>query len=127
LKIFRGILIIGLVGVLLCLGACKSDSDEGGPRTITVTIRNMEAVRTIHVFFETDSPREQNRIAPGASIETVIQAQAVGWGLAVYVKDAADLEGYYLTTDQITVGETSWANGVAEIQWDGTDLNMINW
>lgn len=127
MKRFRGIAIIGLVGVLLCLGACKSDSDEGGPRNITVTIRNMEAVRTVHIYFESDYAREQNKLVPGASMETVIQAQAVGWGLAVYVKDAADPGETHLEYTQVTVGEASWASGTAEIQWDGNQLNMINW
>jgi len=127
LKIFRGILIIGLVGVLLCLGACKSDSDDSGPRNITVTIRNMEAVRTIHVYFETDKPNDNNRIAPGASIETAIRAQEVGWGLAVYVKDAADPAGHHLEYSSITVGQASWDSGRAELQWDGIALVMLNW
>ncbi|GEM_PF-2916319 len=128
MKIMRTFLSVVLVCVLMFAVGCSSTEEADGPRTITVTTRNLDTQNAIHVHFESDWPTEENYIPPGGTITLSVTAQRVGHHSSVYVKDGEDPQGVApLQTTSVVVTEQSWESRTAEMNWDGNELIFIGW
>lgn len=129
MKIGRFILPLCILVSVISFSACSGERTTANPesRNITVTIRNLEDVRAVHVFFETEQPSSSNLINPQSSITKTILAHRIGHKFSVYVDDAANPGGTALLTTNVEVTEQSWNSRTAELHWTGTDLLRIGW
>ena len=128
MTIVKTILVSSILILVIFFSACSSsDTQAEESRTITVTLRNLEDDRDVHIYFETDQPGNQNFVARDSSIVTSILARRVGHVFNVYVDDAANVGGQALLTTNVTVTQTSWDARAAELHWTGTDLLTIGW
>ena len=128
MKIFRPILILCIFLLPLFFCACSgSESQAEEYRVITITIRNQESDRDVHIYFGTDEVNQDNFIARNSSIQSEILAKATGHTFNVYVEDAANLEDIPLLTTNVTVTDTSWNARVAELHWTGAELQPVGW
>jgi len=128
MKLIRTFLSVGLVCMLMFAIGCKSTEEAEGPRTISVTTRNLDNQHAIHVHFESDWPTDDNYIVPGGTITLSVTAQRVGHHSSVYVKDGVDPQGIApLQTTSVVVTEQSWESRTAEMNWDGAALTFIGW
>lgn len=125
-KFFFPICILLLI---IFYSSCGSDStsENEQSRTITVTLRNLEDARAVHIYFETQHPDQSTLVNPGSNITTAILARRVGHNFNVYVDDAANPGGVPLLTTSVTVTQTSWNSREAELRWNGTTLERIGW
>lgn len=129
MKICKLIFPLCILLLVITFNSCESSSGAETPdsRNITVTLRNLEDSRAVHIYFETESPSSENLINPGSSIQKIVLAHRIGHKFTVYVIDAADPEGTPLLTTNVEVTATSFNSGTAEIHWTGSDLLRIGW
>ena len=129
MKICKFLLPLCILLLILTFNSCSSESGADTPesRNITVTIRNLEDQRAVHVYFETEQPNSNNLVNSQSSIQKTILAHRVGHIFSVYVDDAADPGGTALLTTNVEVTSTSYNSGTAELHWTGTDLLRIGW
>jgi len=129
MKICKLILPLCILLLVITFNSCSSSSGAETPesRNITVTLRNLEDSRAVHIHFETDSPSSENLVNPGSSIQKIVLAHRIGHRFTVYVHDAADPEGTALLTTNVEVTSVSFNSGTAELHWTGDDLLRIGW
>lgn len=114
-----------IISFFACSGENTSATEQS--RNITVTLRNLEESRAVHIYFETEQPSSSNLVNPQSSIQSTILAHRIGHKFSVYVDDAADPGGTALLTTNVEVTEQSWNSQTAELHWTGTDLLRIGW
>ena len=129
MKISRFFLPLCILLLIITFNSCSSSSGAETPesRNITVTIRNLEDQRAVHVYFETEQPDSTNLVNPESSIQKTILAHRIGHIFSVYVDDAADPGGTALLTTNVEVTSASYNSGTAELHWTGSDLLRIGW
>jgi hypothetical protein len=129
MKICKFFLPLCILLLVITFNSCSSESGAETPesRNITVTIRNLEDQRAVHVYFETEHPDSSNLVNPESSIQKNILAHRIGHIFSVYVDDAADPGGTALLTTNVEVTSASYNSGTAELHWTGTDLLRIGW
>ncbi len=129
MKICKLILPLCILLLILTFNSCSDSSGAETPdsRNITVTLRNLEDSRAVHIYFETDKPDSTNLVNPGSSIQKTVLAHRIGHKFTVYVHDAANPEGTALLTTNVEVTSVSFNSGTAELHWTGTDLLRIGW
>jgi hypothetical protein len=129
MKIRKIVLPLCILLLIITFNSCSDSSGAESPnsRNITVTLRNLEDSRAVHIYFETEKPDSENLVNPESSIQKVILAQRIGHLFSVYVDDAADPGGTALLTTNVEVTATSWNSGTAELHWTGDNLLRIGW
>jgi hypothetical protein len=129
MKIYRFILPLCILLLIITFNSCSSSSGAETPdsRNITVTLRNLEDSRGVHIYFETEKPDSENLVNPLSSIEKIVLAHRIGHIFSVYVDDAADPGGTALLTTNVEVTSASFNSGTAELHWTGDDLLRIGW
>jgi hypothetical protein len=129
MKIHRFILPLCILLLVITFNSCESSSGAETPdsRNITVTLRNLEDSRAVHIYFETDQPDSTNLVNPQSSIQKTLTAHRIGHRFTVYVDDAADPGGTALLTTNVEVTSASFNSGTAELHWTGDDLLRIGW
>jgi len=129
MKSFWSIFGCALLAVCFLLFACGSDSTTTtpNPRTITVTIKNLEATGSVHVYFELEEPTEENLVPPQDSIIAQVLARQIGHSVAVYVAEADKPGGFALYSTNVRVTQTSWDSKEAELQWTGKTIIPLGW
>jgi hypothetical protein len=129
MKAYRFIFPLCVLLLIISFSACSSENTSATPdsRNITVTLRNLEDTRAVHIYFETEQPSSSNLVNPQSSITSTILAHRIGHKFSVYVDDAADPGGTALMTTNVEVTEQSWNSRTAELHWTGTELLRIGW
>ena len=126
---FRLIIRCSFIAVCLLFFACGSDNttSTSNPRTIVVTIRNLETTSAVHVYFDAEEPSEANLIPPQGSIIAQVLARQIGQSVAVNVAegDKPVSEAFY--TRSVRVTQTSWDSREAELQWTGAEIIPVGW
>jgi hypothetical protein len=125
---FRFIICSPLLAVCLLFFACSSESTTNAPnpRTITVTITNLDAINAVHIYFSGGDPSEENLVHPEESIITMVLANRLGHMVTVYVTQdkPGSLPFYSLS---IRISQTSWDSGKAELHWTGSQIVPVGW
>lgn len=129
MRYFRPILGRFLLTVCLLFFACSSDNTTGtsSQRTITVTIKNLEAASSVHVYFDLEEPSEQNLVPPQGSIIAQIPVRQIGQSVTVNVAEGDKPGGEAFYTRNVRVTQTSWDSREAELQWTGTEIIPVGW
>ena len=106
-----------LLTVCILLFACGSDrtTSTPNPRTIAVTIKNLEARNSVHVYVDLEEPSEEKLVLPQDSIIAQILTRHIGWSVTVYVSkgDKSEAPAFYSTNVRVT--QTSWDSREAEL------------
>jgi len=124
----RSIFMCILVALLFLLSGCGSDSTTAAPnpRTITVTIRNLNLSEAVHIYFDGGDPSDENLVGPSESIISMVYAPRIGHMVTVYA--AQDKPGsipFYSLSVRIT--QTSWDSRQAELHWTGAQIIPLGW
>jgi hypothetical protein len=129
MKIGKFFLPLCILLLIISFSACGSENTSATDqsRNITVTIRNLEDSRAVHIYFETEQPSSSNLVNPESSIQSTILAHRIGHKFSVYVDDAADPGGTALLTTNVEVSDQSWNSQTAELHWTGSELLRIGW
>lgn len=129
MKSFLSIFGCSLLAVCLLFFACGSDSPTTtpNPRTITVTIKNLEATGSVHVYFDLEEPAEENLVPPQDSIITQVFARQMGHFVAVHVAEADKPGSFVLYSTNVRVTQTSWDSKEAELHWTGKTIIPLGW
>ncbi len=126
---FKSLFGCSLLAVCLLFFACGSDNTTGtsNPRTITVTIKNLETARSVHVYFDLEEATEENLVPPKDSIIAQVLARQLGQSVTVHVAEGDKPGGiaFYSTTVRVT--QTSWDSREAELQWNGAEIIPVGW
>jgi hypothetical protein len=121
----------GCLLLVFCLlfFACGSDSTTGttNPRTITVTIRNLESSSSVHIYFDLEEPSEANLVPPRDFIIAQVFASQIGHSTIVNLAegDKPGVGAFY--TRNVRVTQTSWDSWEAELQWTGAVIIPVGW
>ncbi|MGD9345705.1 MAG: hypothetical protein PVH84_07570 [Candidatus Aminicenantes bacterium] len=108
--------------------ACGSDSTTGtpNPRTITVTIKNLQADTAVHIFIGGGEPSDENLVLPKESIIAMVFAPRLGHTVTVYV--AQDKPGSLPSYSRdVRVTQTAWESRTAELHWTGRAIIPVGW
>lgn len=108
--------------------ACGSDSTTGAPnpRTITVTIKNLDSLRAVHIYIGEGEPSDENLVPPKESIITMVFVPRMGYNFTVYV--AQDKPGSLPSYSRgVRVTQTSWESRAAELHWTGGAIIPVGW
>jgi len=129
MKVYRFIFPLCVLLLIISFSCCSSENTSANSesRNITVTLRNLEEVRAVYIYFETEQPSSSNLVNPQSSITATILAHRIGHKFSVYVDDAANPGETALLTTNVEVTEQSWNSRTAELQWTGTELLRIGW
>ncbi len=129
MKSFWSIFGCSLLAVCLLFFACGSDSTTTtpNPRTITVTIKNLETTGSVHVYFDLEEPAEANLVPPQDSIIAQVLANQIGHSVAVHVADGDKQGGFAFYSTNVRVTQTSWDSREAELQWTGKTIIPLGW
>ncbi len=108
--------------------ACGSDHTTGAPdpRTITVTIKNLDARYAVHIYIGDGEPSDENLVLPKESNIAMVFAPQIGHTVTVYV--AQDKPGslpFYSLGIRIT--QTAWDSREAELHWTGAQIVPVGW
>lgn len=117
-----------LVASLLLFFACNSDSTTSSPnpRTITVTIKNLDVVRAVHIYIGEGDPSEENLVLPNESIISMVLAPQIGHVITVYVaKNRPGSIPFYSLN--VRVSQTAWDSREAELHWTGGEIVPVGW
>lgn len=118
-----------LLTVFVLSLACSSDKTTSptNPRTIVVTVRNLESVSSVHVYFDLEEPTEENLIPPKGNIIAQVEARQMGQSKTVHVAkgDKPGAPAFYSTTVRVT--QTSWDSREAELRWTGVEIVPVGW
>lgn len=117
-----------LVAGCLFFGDCGTNSSTSAPepRTIAVTIRNLDAINAVHIYIGEGEPSDANLVRPNESILSMVLALRIGYIVSVYV--AQDKPGslpFYSSSVRIT--QLSWDSMEAEIHWTGSEIVPLGW
>lgn len=126
---FRFILKCAFFAVCLVFFACGSDSTTGtsNPRTIVVTIKNLETAASVHVYFDMGEPSEANLIPPQDSIIAQVFARQMGQSVTVNVAEGDKPGAPAFYSRSVGVTQTSWDSREAELQWTGVEIIPVGW
>ena len=129
MKSFWSIFGCSLLAVCLLFFACGGDSSTTtpNPRTITVTIRNLDNIGSVHVYFDVEEPGEANLVSPRDSIIAQVLARQMGHSVAVHVAKGDKPGGVAFYSTNIRVTQTSWDSREAELQWNGITIIPLGW
>jgi hypothetical protein len=118
-----------LLAVCVLFFACGSDSTTSSPnpRTITVTIKNLDTIGSVHVYFDLEEPTEENIVPPRDSIIAQVLARQLGHSVAVHVADGDKQGGFAFYSTNVRVTQTSWDSKEAELQWTGAEIIPVDW
>lgn len=129
MKSFWSIFGCCLLAVCLLFFACGSDSPTTtpNPRTITVTIKNLETTGSVHVYFDLEEPTEENLVPPQDSIIAQVLARQMGHSVAVHVAEGDKPGEFVLYSTNVMVTQSSWDSKEAELQWTGKTIITLGW
>jgi len=129
MKSFWSIFGCALLAVCFLLFACGSDSTTTtpNPRTITVTIKNLETASSVYIYFDLEEPAEGNLVPPQDSIIAQVFVNQIGHSVAVHVADGDKPGGFDLYSTSVRVTQTSWDSKQAELQWTGKTIIPLGW
>jgi hypothetical protein len=117
------------LAVCLLFFACGGDDTTSisNPRTLSVTIRNLDSIGAVHIYFDLEEPSEENLVQPKESIKAQVLAERIGQSVTVHVSkgDKPGAPAFYSTNVRVT--QTSWDSGEAELRWTGTEIISIGW
>jgi hypothetical protein len=126
MNLFRSIFVCILVAIFLV--SCSSDNTTSAPnpRTITVTIRNLDVVNAVHIYIGQGEPSDQNLVLPKESIISMVFVPRIGHSVTVYV--AQDKPGSLpFFSLNVRVTQTSWDSREAELHWTGGEIVPVGW
>ena len=125
----RVLFVLVLLTVFVLLIACSSDKTTSpkNPRSIVVTIKNLESVKSMHIYFDLDEPTDENLVPPKDSIITQVEARQIGQSKTVHVAegDKRGAPAFYSTTVRVT--QNSWESREEELQWTGVEIVPVGW
>jgi hypothetical protein len=118
-----------LLAVCLLLCACSSDTTTSvtNPRSITVSIKNLENNRSVHVYFNQGEPSEENLVSPRGEIITQISVQNIGQSVTVHVAEGDKAVSIPFYSRDVRVTQTSWDSRQAELHWTGSSITPVGW
>jgi len=126
MNLFRS--IFGCILVAIFLVGCGSDKPTStpNPRTITVTIRNLDAVNAVHIYIGEGEPSEENLVLPKESIISMVFALQIGYIVTVYVAQNKPGSLPFFSLN-VRVTQTSWDSREAELHWTGGEIVPVGW
>jgi hypothetical protein len=92
-----------------------------------VTIKNLEATSSVHVYFGFEEPGEENLVPPQDSIIAQVLVRQLGQSVTVNVAegDKPGGDAFYSTTVRVT--QTSWDSREAELRRTGAEIIPVGW
>ena len=128
MRSYRFVFACSLMAGCLLFFACAGDSTTSAPnpRTITVTIKNLDQFNAVHIYIGEGDPSDENLVNPKESIVTMVFVPRIGYNVTVYV--AQDKPGSLPSYSRdIRVTQTAWESRVAELHWTGASIIPVGW